>query len=76
VDHLSTTTVPPTRSLNVAGAGGKRSAPISCSEDSLRFAESDERDEHDEQQKRQSKNRIQGATAEIGNTLQEGSMVE
>ena len=49
---------------------------FSCSEDSLQFAESDERDEHDEQQKRQSKNRIQGATAEIGNTLQEGSMVE
>ena len=48
---------------------------FSCSEDSLQFAESDKRDEHDEQQKRQSKNRIQGATAKIGNTLLEGLMV-
>ena len=46
-----------------------------CSKNPLQFAESDERDEHDEQQKRQSKNRIQAATAEIRNNLLEGLMV-
>src|SRR5215469_12227715 len=40
-----------------------------CSKNPLQFPESDERDEHDEQQKRQSKNRIQGAAADIGNAL-------